>query len=259
MYNFNPMKKPDYLRRIMEINRISLSEVDSTNNYAAKLLLKGEVPHGTVISTLHQTKGRGQRSNSWEATPGQNLTASWILHLNDSHFEKIVSLNKAISLAIRDSIATLLPQSIVRIKWPNDIYIEEKKVSGTLIESHLHADKTATLICGIGINIFQTEFQSPKATSLIVTNSELKLSLDEVLEVVHQNIIANFNRWKDGGDKEIENEYLMNLFGINQLRTFVHQDNKISGVIAGVDAWGRLKLHTDHGLELFQAGDLSWQ
>jgi BirA family biotin operon repressor/biotin-[acetyl-CoA-carboxylase] ligase len=251
------MKKPDYLRRIMEINRISLSEIDSTNNYAAKLLLKGKVPHGTVISALHQKQGRGQRANTWEAEPGQNLTASWILHLNDSNFEKIVLLNKAISLAIRDSIASYLPKNSVTIKWPNDIFIEEKKISGTLIETHLHADKTATLICGIGINVFQTTFLSPNATSLLATNRELKMSVDEILEVVHRNFMRYFNRWEN--NEEIESEYLMHLFGINRLRHFLHQGKHISGVISGVDEWGRLQMITEQGLELFQAGDLSWQ
>jgi BirA family biotin operon repressor/biotin-[acetyl-CoA-carboxylase] ligase len=250
------MKKPDYLRRIMEINRISLSEVDSTNNYAAKLLLKGKVPHGTVISAFHQKQGRGQRANTWEAEPGQNLTASWILHLNDSNFEKIVLLNKAISLAIRDSIASYLPENSVTIKWPNDIFIEEKKISGTLIETHLHADKTATLICGIGINVFQTTFLSPKATSLVATSGDLKMSVDEILEVVHRNIIDYFNRWEN--NEEIESEYLIHLFGINRQRLFLHQGKNISGVISGVDEWGRLQVITEQGLELFQAGDLSW-
>lgn len=259
MYNFSPMKKPDYLRRIMEINRISLSEVDSTNNYAAKLLLEGKVPHGTVISALHQYQGRGQRSNTWESAPGQNLTASWVLHLDNSHFEKIVALNKAISLAIRNSIAHYLPKSIVKIKWPNDIFVNEKKVSGTLIETQMHADKTATLICGIGVNVHQTKFQSVKATSLFQENPNLDIALDDLMENIHQNIALYFNEWNSCNSTKIEQEYLSQLLGMNERRSFEHQGNVIEGVIIGVDEWGRLKLETKDGMLMFQAGDIVWQ
>ncbi len=257
MYNFSPMKKPDYIRRIMEINRISLSEVDSTNNYAAKLLLSGKILHGTVISALHQSQGRGQRSNIWEAAPGQNLTASWILHLGDSNFERIVSLNKAISLAIRETIAFYLPELPVKIKWPNDIYVGQKKISGTLIESHLHADKTATLICGVGINVLQTQFQSPIATSLVLNSPNLNVSLDVVLEMVNQNIMMYFDQWTK--HEAIERTYLDHLYEIHQHRFFLHQGKLIHGMIEGVDEWGRLQLITENGLEFFQAGDLIWQ
>ena len=259
MYNFSPMKKPDYLRRIMEINRISLSEVDSTNNYAAKLLLEGKVPHGTVITALHQYQGRGQRSNTWESAPGQNLTASWVLHLDNSHFEKIVALNKAISLAIRNSIAHYLPKSIVKIKWPNDIFVNEKKVSGTLIETQMHADKTATLICGIGVNAHQTKFQSAKATSLLQLNPHLNMTLDNLLENIHQNIVLYFKKWAAGNTTKIEDEYLNQLLGMNERRSFEYQGNVIEGVIIGVDDWGRLKLETKDGMLMFQAGDIAWQ
>ncbi len=257
MYNFSPMKKPDYLRRIMEINRISLSEVDSTNNYAAKLLLEGKVQHGTVISALHQTHGRGQRSNSWEASAGQNLTASWILHLPDSNFEKIIRLNKAISLALRETIEQLTSKKSVNIKWPNDILIDHKKISGTLIESHLHADKTATLICGIGINVFQTQFKSPRATSLLAENPDMNSTVDEILILVHQKIMQYFENWNKGNSQETE--YLKHLFSYREKHIFMFRGNLIHGTIVGVDEWGRLQLQTEKGIELFQAGDLIWQ
>lgn len=243
----------------MEINRISLSEVDSTNNYAAKLILEGKVPHATVISALHQTQGRGQRSNVWKTAAGQNITASWIFHFNTSNFELLVCLNKAISLALRNTISDWLPGEMVQIKWPNDIYVNQNKISGTLIETHMHADKTSTLICGIGINVYQTEFESPKATSLKAVQKDFNRSLDELLVQLHHSLLKALEEYGKQPSGPWLQEYTHLLMGYQQKRNFIVQNQSLAGTVQGVDQWGRLMILTEKGIEYFQAGEIIWQ
>jgi BirA family biotin operon repressor/biotin-[acetyl-CoA-carboxylase] ligase len=242
----------------MEINRISLSEVDSTNNYAAKLLLSAEVAHGTVISALFQNNGRGQRSNIWNAEAGKNITASWILHLKSSQFEDVVILNKALALAMRDAICDWIPKGKVFIKWPNDIYVETKKIAGMLIEIQWHPDKSATLIAGIGINILQENNLPSNATSVLLQNQECDLSLDQTIVELNNHIQSRFEQWEEGLSIEIDDDYHQNLLGKNNDRKFLVNNQEINGTVMGVDSAGRLIVQVNGESQFFQSGEIIW-
>ena len=115
-------------------NTIYLKSVDSTNSYASELLRQNNVPEGTLIYTFEQTKGRGQRGNSWESEPNKNIALSLVLHPSFLSADKQYLLSKITSLAVADLLAEMLESSAkenkVKIKWPNDIYISEKKIGG---------------------------------------------------------------------------------------------------------------------------------
>ncbi len=258
MYNLGTMKKPDYLRDSMEINRISLSEVDSTNNYAAKLLLTEDVAHGTVISALLQTNGRGQRSNTWKSEAGKNLTASWILHLSAPQFEDVIILNKALALAMHDAISDWISKGEVCIKWPNDIYVEGQKIAGILIEIQWHPNKSATLIAGIGINILQESNLPSNATSVLLQNNEMTLSIDQAILELNQCIHLRFEQWKNGLLLEIDQNYHQFLLGKNESRKFLVNHEEINGMVVRVDGAGRLVLAVNGENRLFQSGEISW-
>ena len=105
-----------------------VDELDSTNNYAASLLLTKRLPEGSVIVANSQVGGRGQAANKWESEPDRNLTLSIILYPDFMEITKQFEISKAISLGVVDFLKDLVVD--VSIKWPNDIYIGRGKLQG---------------------------------------------------------------------------------------------------------------------------------
>ena len=112
---------------------IYLKEVESTNNYANKLILSDTAEDGTVVLAQHQTGGKGQLGNSWESEAGKNLLMSiiWFPRFLPAGQQFLIS--KVVSLAITDFLQNEIQNST--IKWPNDIYIDNRKLAGILIEN----------------------------------------------------------------------------------------------------------------------------
>lgn len=162
-------------------------ELPSTNTWLKETQQQFET--GTVVFTDHQTHGRGQRSKTWVSDPNSNLTFSALLRPGNPRH--IHSLTLVAALAICETIAPLIdmPPSI---KWPNDILVDGKKVSGILVETSFIGPSVDRLILGVGINVNQTEFSdtSLPATSVRLSSStanpisreELLLSLLSALE-----------------------------------------------------------------------------
>ena len=139
-----------------------LEQTDSTNNRAAE----SRYGAGDVVIAERQEAGRGQRGNSWSSTPGENLTFSVVLRPDFLPAERQFRISKAVALAVADTIAEagLRPA----IKWPNDIYIGDRKVTGILIENDLMGPYLSRSVIGIGLNVNQTRFDPalPNPTSL---------------------------------------------------------------------------------------------
>ena len=115
---------------------IYLKECQSTNDVLAELSKQATVFEGAIVITDHQLGGRGQRGNVWEANPGDNLTLSLLYKPFFVQVQFPFGLNIAVSLGIFDVLNEYLPQK-VKIKWPNDIYKGNKKISGILVESEI--------------------------------------------------------------------------------------------------------------------------
>lgn len=142
--------------------RIHVAETVSTNALVRTLVAQGEeLPDITLVDAECQTAGRGQRGNSWEAAAGQNLTFSLVLRPEFVTASRQFVLSQAMALAVADVTGGL-------VKWPNDIYIGERKVSGTLIECDLTGHSISTCIIGTGVNVNQRVFLSdaPNPVSL---------------------------------------------------------------------------------------------
>lgn len=143
------------------MNFIELDECVSTNSALAAMA--GECDHGTVLSTRCQTAGRGQRGNSWEAAPGENITMSLLLRPKGLHPARQFVISEAVSLAIVKVLHSYLPcrcGESVSIKWPNDIYYGDRKICGILIENSITSTGINHSIVGIGINVNQERFLS---------------------------------------------------------------------------------------------------
>lgn len=140
------------------MNHIHLTEVDSTNTYAKQHAADFKVD--TLISAHTQTGGRGQRGNSWEAEPGANLTLSIVTHPTAFPAIEQFAISEAFALAIVSFLQSEFGIE-AKVKWPNDIYVGDRKICGILIEHSLTGQCIDRTIAGAGININQTLFFSP--------------------------------------------------------------------------------------------------
>ena len=141
-----------------------LAEVDSTNAYLRKKATEQLLPAAYAVSASMQSQGRGQRGKVWESEPYVNVTASFIVK-NPGAANELSWLNNAAALAIVKSlIAYGLTNALV--KWPNDVYVGDRKIGGILTENIIVNGKVTTAIVGMGVNINQLKFGDFAATSL---------------------------------------------------------------------------------------------
>lgn len=223
---------------MQEIGRsvIRLESVDSTNNYAANRARNNELRHGAVILAVEQTAGKGQMGTEWQSDAGLNCTFSVFLDNVNMSVERQFLLTKIVSLSLADTLKNygLSPT----IKWPNDIYIGDRKIAGVLIENIVHGKTIVRSIIGIGLNVNQIEFGELKATSFMLETNQ-RVSIDEVLFA----FIAAFNkRIKDVDTQDSSVEYRNLLYWLNETRTFEGQDGEFDGTIKGVAENGELQV-----------------
>lgn len=229
-----------------------LDEATSTND-VLKELARLQTEEGLVVYARSQTAGRGQMGNSWEAAAGQNLTFSLLLAPVFLKADEQVWLNMAISLALRDMISSYMDS--VKIKWPNDIYVDDKKIAGILIENNLQSGYIRCSIIGIGINVNQSAFGNKNATSFLLERgvpSDLMDLLSQLLENIEQRYIQLELRQH----RIMQSEYLKHLYRKDLVSFFRTGDRDFKGVIRTVDEYGRLVIETAEGALNFQVKEV---
>ena len=149
---------------------IWLESVDSTNDEAKRHI--SDIDNLSVLSALEQTAGRGQRGNSWTSAPGENLMFSIVLKSPALMAEEHFALNEIAALSVSEFLSTYGIKA--QIKWPNDIYVDEKKICGILIENSFRGKSISSSIIGIGLNINQRNFNVnlPNPTSMVLCRAE---------------------------------------------------------------------------------------
>jgi len=227
---------------------IRLDKINSTNLYALELLQKKEIHEGTLIIAREQFSGRGQSKNRWESEPGQNLTFSIILHPAFLLPEKQFQLNKFISLALFDFVSELIPGQKVTIKWTNDIYINDKKVAGILINNVIQGNSFLHSVIGIGLNINQTQFTSdaPNPVSLKMITGK-NYDLEECLNALCRCIDKRYFQLMSGKTENIDNEYFTHQYRLGYFCPFLYKGEKVIAKITDFDSFGRLLLVMENG------------
>lgn len=233
-----------------------LTSCQSTNDEAANLIAHHQADEGLVVITDRQTAGRGQRGNQWEAEPGTNLTFSLVLRPLFLQAAEQFWLNMAISLGITDALEPLagprMAGSQLRLKWPNDLYVDNQKVGGVLIENTLQGYTLAWSVIGIGLNVNQTTFAYPTATSL---QAQFPLpegyDLPGVLTGLLESIERRYLQVRSGNRDLIRASYLQRLFRHQEEHLFRADGILFRGTIIGVDATGRLAIQTGNEVRYF--------
>lgn len=151
---------------------IELDSIDSTNNYAMGLIDADKAQHGLTITTMQQTAGKGQRGRQWVDTPGESLLMS-IIVVPTCTIDEQFAFNASVAVAVAEVLEEIYKKWQIRIKWPNDIIINDKKTGGILIENIIRGSSWSYSVIGLGLNILQLQFDDnlPYATSLKVASS----------------------------------------------------------------------------------------
>jgi BirA family biotin operon repressor/biotin-[acetyl-CoA-carboxylase] ligase len=241
-------------------NLIKLKEVDSTNNFLKNLASNSEpLPEGTVIMADNQFAGRGQQNSVWQTEPGKNISTSIYLKPSFLALNKQFYLNIIVSLAVSDALREFVSAD-VNVKWPNDIYINGKKLGGILIENTLTGSVLKSSVVGIGLNINQQKFSEElltKATSLFQILHK-DVDLESVLNKIFVYMEKYYLNLKTGKYSFLLNAYLEKLLYYKQ-KSFYQQDGRVfEGVIEGVEESGHLSMKIDNEIKMFNFKEIEF-
>jgi BirA family biotin operon repressor/biotin-[acetyl-CoA-carboxylase] ligase len=227
---------------------IKVSQTASTNTYLSRLA--ATLPGGTVIYTPSQTAGRGQKGNSWESEDGKNLTFSMLLKRPPVKARDQFYLSEAAAIAVVEALTAEAGDGFA-VKWPNDVYWQDKKVCGMLLENSLDGSGIAHCVVGIGINVNQERFVSdaPNPVSLInITGREhdLMALLKGVCARIEQLVDSLAD---DNARVDLHQRYMAALYrNDGQLHPYEDADgNRFMASVAGIAPDGTLTLRHEDG------------
>lgn len=239
---------------------LDFPELDSTNSYATELIAKSKPTEGTAISTFQQTLGRGQIGSSWESEPHKNIALSVILYPTFLPLREQFVLNLAVSLAVRDFVAKYIEKP-VKVKWPNDIYVENRKVVGILIQNSIGQSAIQSSVIGIGVNVNQTQFSAaaPNATSFALEAGQ-SFDLYQLIEQLCVSLEQRYLKLKNSTHYHaLRAEYLSQLYRFDEPAQFRRADGStFYGKIIDIAASGKLVIASDQGQEEFAIKEISF-
>ena len=230
-----------------------IKQTNSTNTW-----LK-EHPNCDVVWTSWQTAGRGQAGNSWESEAGKNVLFSMRLSKPQVAVDKQFALTMTVSLAVQKVVHELLPNENVTIKWPNDIYVGDKKICGILIESRIKEKTVEEAIVGVGLNVNQTEWHNgaPNPTSVkLVKNVETDIEqVSKDLELSLRDSLSLLEK-----AEELKKQYLAALYRFGQKALYAEREVSLmpSKILTGnqTDAFEAVIVDvTEQGELLLKIGD----
>ncbi len=224
---------------------IILNEIESTNNYANQLILSNAAEEGTVVLAHYQIKGKGQGKNNWESEYGKNLLMSLVMFPKFLPAENQFMISKVVSIALIEFLKN--ETELVSIKWPNDIYVDDRKIAGILIENSVKGQNLSSSVLGIGLNLNQQFFMSdaPNPVSLgQITGKNYKI--ERVAKIVVECIQKWYVKLKENQLSEINNNYFSLLYRCKGWWNFRERDKVFEARIAGIGEFGQLmlELHT---------------
>jgi BirA family biotin operon repressor/biotin-[acetyl-CoA-carboxylase] ligase len=235
-----------------------LTSCHSTNDLAKALISKGLSNNGMVIVAENQTAGRGQQGTQWSSEKGKNLLFSLIFRFNKLPHASQFLFNKTLSIHLLGFFRTYFSNmhGDFHIKWPNDVYLNGKKVAGILIENSLSGSNIHSSIVGIGINVNQQSFEFPGASSLsVILQREIDRYdlLNNLLLYLDENLSLEYESLHPAQIQTINKVYDSTLWGLHELRSYRTTAGKtFQAILKGVDEQGLLILETPHGIERFE-------
>lgn len=214
--------------------------LSSTNQKLYHLAEKG-IAEWTVVWCDEQTRGKGHAGNEWKSVSGKNLTFSFLLRKSQIRIKELAYLNMWVSMVLQQTLSKW--QFPVKIKWPNDILLSNKKIAGILIENKLSQNRLKFSVIGIGLNVYQKNFENlPQASSLAVNNPHFNTPLKTLLEQIVQAFQEQYHLLEEEKWKEIKEKYQQHLYKKNQVAVYELEGNLHNGILEGVTARGEAQI-----------------
>jgi BirA family transcriptional regulator, biotin operon repressor / biotin---[acetyl-CoA-carboxylase] ligase len=213
----------------------------SSNTKASDLLKNNKLDEGAVIYTNFQLAGKGQTGNRWESEDGKNLLISIVLFPSLIKPTDQFLISMTISLGICDFLKRYIP--VCSIKWPNDIYVNNDKIAGILIENSLMGDLIENCIAGIGLNINQIKFlgDAPNPVSLSKITG-MNFNLDICLSQLTSDLDKRYKELISECYTQIRQEYISQLYRVNEWSDYRDQNGVFKGRIKSVTDTGKLQV-----------------
>lgn len=215
-------------------NRLMMDKIQDN------LLSNNKLEEFYTIYAGYQKSGRGLAANRWHSEANQNILASIYFEPPIPPSRQFV-FNQCFALAVRRFIAQYGVQ--VCIKWPNDIYVEGKKIAGILIEHSIVGERIAYTIAGVGININQNHFppELPNPVSLAQLTGQ-QYPIDRLLSELLECCASYYELLKNGKSEIINEEYISHVYRMGEWSSYLIFGNQCTAQITGFDAYGRLLL-----------------
>lgn len=230
----------------MEEKIIRLKEIDSTNRFLREL--KDEQEDEMVVAVADfQTAGKGQGSHTWESEAGKNLLFSIKVNPRWVPVRQQFLLSMAGAIAIKEALETYVDG--ITLKWPNDVYWNDKKISGTLIETSIDSKGIKTCIFGIGINVNQEAFHSdaPNPVSLRQILGH-EVDKDELLQKVIESFRRYYELLRRADYMDVSGIYHLSLYRRKGFHRYEDADGDFEGAFVEVEDDGHLILHDKQGV-----------
>jgi BirA family biotin operon repressor/biotin-[acetyl-CoA-carboxylase] ligase len=229
------------------MNIIEIESTSSTNTYLKELADIQDLEEGTVVTAYRQSSGRGQSGNTWESEPGKNLTFSIILYPIQLPVKQQFMLSKIISISIKD-VLNLYTDEIM-IKWPNDIYYKDRKITGILIENEINGDHFSRSVIGIGLNVNQETFSGHNTGNAVslkqITGKET--GLDELLLLIMEKLTGKYHALLNGEADLISQDYFASLYRNDGYYPYSDANGQFMARIDHVEDNGLFVLKTNTG------------
>ena len=223
-----------------------LDAINSTSTYLKQLSKKTETDNWTVVSAEYQTLGRGQVDTKWVSEKGKNLIFSILIRYDLLNTQNQFFLNCAISLGIYHTLLRYnLPK--LKIKWPNDIMADNKKLGGILIENSLRNDQIYQSIVGIGLNVNQEDFLDQPFKAVSIRNLlDLELSRNDLLAEIMDSVKDHIDLLNSKEFKFLHKSYENVLYRNNKPHMFESDGQIFLGKIIGVSKEGMLQIEDEN-------------
>ena len=235
---------------------IKLDAIDSTNSFLKKKMNNQEIDDFTIVYSQNQFQGRGRTTKEWISEPNKNIAFSLFKRFKKSELEHLFHLNVIASI----SILELLKKYNVRdasVKWPNDIMVKNKKISGILIENIIKKNNLINSVIGIGINVNQEKFPDHICATSIINETGIAVEIDSLATDLKKIISSNF-KFLELNSNFCLDQYNNKLY--NKKQTVVFKNNigkKKVGKIVKVDLSGNLTIMNEKGkIEYFKENEI---
>lgn len=224
---------------------IHIQETTSTNDYLQQKIKNELLEEGSVVVCDFQTQGRGAANNKWESEKNKNLLFSMLLYPDFVEIKKQFIISQVVSLGLVDYLNTIT--SGFTVKWPNDIYWQDEKIAGILIENNLRNNFLSESIIGIGLNINQMKFLSDAPNPVSLKNiMGFDYDLGIVLTDVQKSIFARYLQLLQGGTSRIQKDYKKAMYRNEGFYLYEDKNGVFLAKIHQVKEEGFLVLETEN-------------